>query len=158
MPPMAAAVGSADDVEENVAQYVLSLSGSPHDYCGRQHWARRSLAYAPPATALTAKVCRRLASANLTDNIWLHGFGEKAIVDMDQWQTEHHAATGSTADQGPVARARFLYLGLVQRVVFRLLTNLPTVWSMMFKKLPLGDLRVTQYYLDFGIFSVNALF
>ena len=30
MPPMAAAVGSADDVK-NVAQYVLSLSGSPHD-------------------------------------------------------------------------------------------------------------------------------
>jgi cytochrome c oxidase cbb3-type subunit 3 len=30
MPPMAAAVGTPDDVR-NVAQYVLSLSGSPHD-------------------------------------------------------------------------------------------------------------------------------
>src|SRR6478752_1861504 len=30
MPPMAAAVGSADDVK-NVANYVLSLSNSPHD-------------------------------------------------------------------------------------------------------------------------------
>ena len=30
MPPMAAAVGTSDDVK-NVAQYVLSLSGSPHD-------------------------------------------------------------------------------------------------------------------------------
>ena len=30
MPPMAAALGGADDAK-NVAQYVLSLSGSPHD-------------------------------------------------------------------------------------------------------------------------------
>ena len=30
MPPMAAAVGGADDIK-NVANYVLSLSGSPHD-------------------------------------------------------------------------------------------------------------------------------
>jgi cytochrome c oxidase cbb3-type subunit 3 len=30
MPPMAAAVGSPEDVR-NVAHYVLSLSGSPHD-------------------------------------------------------------------------------------------------------------------------------
>jgi cytochrome c oxidase cbb3-type subunit 3 len=33
MPPMAAAVGTPDDVK-NVAHYVLSLSGSPHDSCG----------------------------------------------------------------------------------------------------------------------------
>jgi cytochrome c oxidase cbb3-type subunit 3 len=30
MPPMAAAVGTPEDVR-NVANYVLSLSGSPHD-------------------------------------------------------------------------------------------------------------------------------
>ncbi len=28
------------------------------------------------------KGMQAVGSANLTDNIWLHGFGEKAIVDM----------------------------------------------------------------------------
>ena len=34
MPPMAAAVGTPEDVR-NVANYVLSLSGSPHNAIGR---------------------------------------------------------------------------------------------------------------------------
>ena len=51
MPPMAAAVGTPDDVR-NVAHYVLSLSGSPHDTL---RWARPSSVPAPLATAWTAK-------------------------------------------------------------------------------------------------------
>lgn len=80
MPPMAAAVGSADDVK-NVAQYVLSLSGSPHDSAraalGKEKFAVCAACHGPDGKGMQA-----VGSANLTDNIWLHGFGEKAIVDM----------------------------------------------------------------------------
>lgn len=80
MPPMAAAVGSADDVK-NVAQYVLSLSGSPHDSAraalGKEKFAVCAACHGPDGKGMQA-----IGSANLTDNIWLHGFGEKAIMDM----------------------------------------------------------------------------
>jgi len=80
MPPMAAAVGSADDVK-NVAQYVLSLSGSPHDSAraalGAEKFAVCAACHGPDGKGMQA-----VGSANLTDNIWLHGFGEKAITDM----------------------------------------------------------------------------
>jgi cytochrome c oxidase cbb3-type subunit 3 len=80
MPPMAAAVGSADDVK-NVAQYVLSLSGSPHDSAkaalGKEKFGVCAACHGPDGKGMQA-----VGSANLTDNIWLHGFGEKAIVDM----------------------------------------------------------------------------
>ena len=60
MPPMAAAVGSAEDVQ-NVANYVLSLSGSPHDSIARAARQARSSPPAPPATAPTARATRRSA-------------------------------------------------------------------------------------------------
>jgi len=80
MPPMATNVGSADDVK-NVAQYVLSLSGSPHDSAraalGKEKFAVCAACHGPDGKGMQA-----MGSANLTDNIWLHGFGEKAIMDM----------------------------------------------------------------------------
>ena len=80
MPPMAAAVGSADDVK-NLAQYVLSLSGSPHDSAraalGKDKFGVCAACHGPDGKGMQA-----LGSANLTDNIWLHGFGEKTIVEM----------------------------------------------------------------------------
>lgn len=80
MPPMAAAIGGAEDVK-NVAQYVLSLSGSPHDSAraalGKEKFAACAACHGPDGKGMQA-----LGSANLTDNIWLHGFGEKAILDM----------------------------------------------------------------------------
>jgi cytochrome c oxidase cbb3-type subunit 3 len=80
MPPMAAAVGTADDVK-NVAQYVLSLSGSPHDSVkaslGKEKFAVCAACHGPDGKGMHA-----LGSANLTDNIWLHGSGEAAIISM----------------------------------------------------------------------------
>jgi cytochrome c oxidase cbb3-type subunit 3 len=80
MPPMAAAVGSADDVK-NLAQYVLSLSGSPHDSAraalGKDKFGVCAACHGPDGKGMQA-----LGSANLTDNIWLHGFGEKTIIEM----------------------------------------------------------------------------
>jgi cytochrome c oxidase cbb3-type subunit 3 len=80
MPPMAAAVGSADDVK-NVANYVLSLSGSPHDSVraelGKAKFVVCAACHGPDGKGNIA-----IGSANLTDNIWLHGFGEAAIMNM----------------------------------------------------------------------------
>lgn len=79
MPPMAAVVGTEEDVK-NVANYVLSLSGSRHD-------AQRALLGKPKFETICA-VChgpegkgnQDIGAPNLTDNIWLHGSGEKAII------------------------------------------------------------------------------
>lgn len=79
MPPMAAALGTADDVS-NVANYVLSLSGSPHDSAkaalGKEKFGVCAACHGPDGKGMLA-----VGAPNLTDNIWLHGFGEKAIIE-----------------------------------------------------------------------------
>ncbi|MGE0350331.1 cytochrome-c oxidase, cbb3-type subunit III [Hydrogenophaga sp.] len=78
MPPMAAAVGSPEDVR-NVAHYVLSLSGSPHDpvraTLGRPNFAACAACHGADGKGNTA-----LGAPNLSDSTWLHGWGEEAVV------------------------------------------------------------------------------
>jgi cytochrome c oxidase cbb3-type subunit 3 len=78
MPPMAAAIGSPDDVK-NLAQYVLSLSGSPHDpvaaTLGKDKFAACAACHGPDGKGNQA-----IGAPNLTDNIWLHGYGADAII------------------------------------------------------------------------------
>ena len=78
MPPMGAALGTADDVR-NVAHYVLSLSGSPHDNVAAQ-LGKAKFAVCAACHGPEAKGNQALGAPNLTDKIWLHGFGEAAIV------------------------------------------------------------------------------
>jgi cytochrome c oxidase cbb3-type subunit 3 len=78
MPPMAAAIGSAEDVR-NVANYVLSLSGSPHDSV-RATQGKEKFAACAACHGMDGKGMAAVGSANLTDGIWLHGWGEEAIV------------------------------------------------------------------------------
>ncbi|BDR08546.1 Cbb3-type cytochrome c oxidase subunit [Comamonas testosteroni] len=80
MPPMAAAVGSADDVR-NVAHYVLSLSGSPHDAVKASQGKSKFVACAA-CHGMDGKGNPALGAPNLTDDIWLHGWGEAAIVNI----------------------------------------------------------------------------
>ncbi|AIJ46385.1 Cbb3-type cytochrome c oxidase subunit CcoP [Comamonas sp. PE63] len=80
MPPMAAAVGSAEDVR-NVAHYVLSLSGSPHDAVKASQGKSKFVACAA-CHGMDGKGNQALGAPNLTDDIWLHGWGESVIVDM----------------------------------------------------------------------------
>ena len=80
MPPMAAAVGSPEDVK-NVAHYVLSLSGSPHDsvraQLGKPKFAACAACHGPAGKGNPA-----LGAPNLSDDVWLHGWGEQAIIAM----------------------------------------------------------------------------
>jgi cytochrome c oxidase cbb3-type subunit 3 len=80
MPPMAAALGGADDVK-NVAQYVLSLSGSPHDSL-RAALGKPKFAVCAACHGADGKGNPALGAPNLTDDIWLHGYGEAAILAM----------------------------------------------------------------------------
>lgn len=80
MPPMAAAVGGSEDLR-NVANYVLSLSGSPHNSVGAQLGKAKFVACAACHGA-DGKGNQALGAPNLTDKIWLHGWGEDAIVAM----------------------------------------------------------------------------
>lgn len=80
MPPMAAAVGGADDIK-NVANYVLSLSGSPHDSV-RAALGKEKFAVCAACHGADGKGMPAVGAANLTDDIWLHGYGEKAILEM----------------------------------------------------------------------------
>ncbi len=78
MPPMAAAVGGAEDVR-NVAHYVLSLSNTPHDPVravqGKTKFAACAACHGADGKGLSA-----IGAPNLTDGIWLHGWGEEAII------------------------------------------------------------------------------
>jgi cytochrome c oxidase cbb3-type subunit III len=78
MPPMAAAVGTEDDVK-NVANYVLSLSGSLYDQ-GRAEKGKEKFVVCAACHGPEGKGNQQIGSANLTDNIWLHGSGEAAII------------------------------------------------------------------------------
>lgn len=80
MPPMAAAVGTPDDVK-NLAQYVLSLSGSPSDSL-RASLGKPKFAVCGACHGADGKGNPALGAPNLTDGIWLHGYGENAIVSI----------------------------------------------------------------------------
>jgi cytochrome c oxidase cbb3-type subunit 3 len=80
MPPMAAAVGTPQDVK-NVANYVMGLSSSPHDSVsaglGKAPFAVCAACHGADGKGNTA-----LGAPNLTDGIWLHGYGVNAITEM----------------------------------------------------------------------------
>lgn len=78
MPPMAAAVGGPEDVR-NVANYVLSLSGSPHDAV-RATQGKEKFAACAACHGADGKGMAAVGAPNLTDGIWLHGWGEEAIA------------------------------------------------------------------------------
>lgn len=95
MPPIAAAVGNEEDVK-NVANYVLSLSGSPHD-SARAAKGKDKFAICAACHGAEGKGNPAIGSPNLTDNIWLHGAGEDAIIkrihegktnQMPTWQAK----------------------------------------------------------------------
>ncbi|HEY8881627.1 MAG TPA: cytochrome-c oxidase, cbb3-type subunit III [Roseateles sp.] len=80
MPVMAPAVGTSEDVR-NLAHYVLSLSGSPHNplyaQLGKPKFAACAACHGPGGKGTQA-----LGAPNLSDKVWLHGWGEEAVVAM----------------------------------------------------------------------------
>ena len=80
MPPMAAAVGGGEHVR-NVAHYVLSLSGSTHDPVAAA-LGKAKFGVCAGCHGASGQGNQALGAPNLTDKVWLHGWGEKAIVQI----------------------------------------------------------------------------
>lgn len=78
MPPMAAAVGTSEDVR-NLAQYVLSLSGRSTDSV-RAALGRSKFSACAACHGIGGVGNQALGAPRLNDDIWLHGFGEDFIV------------------------------------------------------------------------------
>jgi cytochrome c oxidase cbb3-type subunit III len=79
MPPLGAALG--DEGTKQVAHFVLSLSGRTHDAKlaapGKAKFATNCAA----CHGADAKGNQTLGAPNLTDNVWLYGSSEAAIVE-----------------------------------------------------------------------------
>ncbi|GAP33695.1 cytochrome-c oxidase, cbb3-type subunit III [Piscinibacter sakaiensis] len=80
MPPMAAAVGGSEEVKQ-VANYVLSLSGSPHNSLAAQ-LGRSKFTACAACHGAKGEGNQAVGAPNLSDKIWLHGWGEDAIVSI----------------------------------------------------------------------------
>ena len=80
MPPLGAAVGGDPEISE-LANYVLSLSGSPHNeikaFSGKARFAACAACH-----GVDGKGNKALGAPNLTDDYWLHGWGEAAIANI----------------------------------------------------------------------------
>ncbi len=101
MPPMAAAVGTADDVK-NVANYVLSLSGSPNDSV-RANLGKSKFAACAACHGMDGKGNQALGAPNLTDDVWLHGYGEDAIIAMvNNGKVNQMPAQGEKLTEGQI--------------------------------------------------------
>lgn len=117
MPPMGAAVGTAEDIK-NVAHYVLSLSGSAHNdiaaQLGKAKYGTCAACHGPEGKGNEA-----LGAPNLTDKVWLHGWGEQAIINMvSAGKTNVMPPQGKllTPEQVHVLAAYVLSLSQSQRV------------------------------------------
>ena len=80
MPPMSAAVGSAEDVKD-VAHYVLKLAGRTFDGLRAHRGKAKFDTVCAACHGTEGKGNPQLGSANLTDEIWLHGGSESVIMD-----------------------------------------------------------------------------
>lgn len=80
MSPQLEALGTADNVRD-VAHYVMSLSGAPHDPL-RAARGMEQFAVCAACHGDDAKGNHAVGAPNLTDGIWLHGWGEAAIMDI----------------------------------------------------------------------------
>jgi len=66
---------------KNVANYVLSLSGSAHNEIAAQ-LGKPKFAICAGCHGLDGKGNQAIGAPNLTDKVWLHGWGEAAVIAM----------------------------------------------------------------------------
>ena len=80
MPPMGAAVGSAEEIKD-VANYVRSLSGLTHDTLRLPRGRQKFAAICAACHGADAKGNPQLHAPNLTDKVWLYGGSEATIIE-----------------------------------------------------------------------------
>ncbi len=80
MPPMGAALGGSEDVRD-VVHHVLELAGRTHDGLRAQRGKAKFATTCAACHGADGKGNQQIGSANLTDDIWLHGGTEAAITE-----------------------------------------------------------------------------
>ena len=81
MPPLGAAVGTPEEARQ-VANYVLSLSGAGHNSIQAELGKAKFKAVCAACHGADGKGNQAIGAPNLSDKIWLHGWGEQFIVEM----------------------------------------------------------------------------
>ena len=94
MPALAPALG--EDGTKNVANYVRSLSGLPHDGLKAQLGAPQVLANCSACHGADGKGNQAVGAPNLTDATWLYGSSEATIVEGITKGRNLTATPGST--------------------------------------------------------------
>jgi cytochrome c oxidase cbb3-type subunit 3 len=79
MPPMGAALGSDKDIE-NVAHYVMSLSGEPADPI-KVAFGKEKFGACAACHGADAHGNPMLGSPNLTDKVWLYGGSAETVME-----------------------------------------------------------------------------
>ncbi len=80
MPPQGALVGG-DEGAKDVAHYVLSLSGRTHDSLRASRGKAKFDTICMACHGLDGKGNTQIGAPNLTNNVWLHGGTEAAIIE-----------------------------------------------------------------------------
>jgi cytochrome c oxidase cbb3-type subunit 3 len=94
MPPMGGAVGGEEGVKD-VAHYVLSLSRRTHDELRAARGKGKFSTICAACHGADGKGNQALGSPNLTDDIWLHGGTENAIMEtITKGRGDNLAAAG----------------------------------------------------------------
>ena len=79
----------------DVANYVLSLSGDPHNAIAASS-GRKKFAACAACHGVDGKGNQALGAPNLADKVWLHGWGEDAIANIvNQGKTSVMPAQGA---------------------------------------------------------------
>jgi len=79
MPALGSAVGGREGATQ-VAHYVMSLSGRPHDTI-KAAFGKDKFAVCAACHGIDGKGNKALGAPNLTDDIWLYGGSQDAIVE-----------------------------------------------------------------------------
>ncbi len=80
MPPQGAVIGG-DEGAKDVAHYVLSLSGRTHDSLRAHRGKAKFNTICMACHGLDGKGNKQIGAPNLTDNVWLYGGTESAIIE-----------------------------------------------------------------------------
>jgi cytochrome c oxidase cbb3-type subunit 3 len=81
MPPMADAIGGGENVR-NVANYVASLSGSPHDAAAADQGRAKFATVCAACHGADGKGNQAVGAPNLTDKIWLHKGYDQTVPEF----------------------------------------------------------------------------
>jgi len=80
MPPLSAVVGGEEGAKD-LAHYLFSLSGRTHDTLRAHRGQAKFATVCAACHGKDGKGNQTLGAPNLTDDIWLHGGSERAIIE-----------------------------------------------------------------------------